>query len=88
MEGETGEHQESNKEQNNESSEKESEGQLPLKKFGESGKELESIFIQKLKELRRSNIEEIQPRGKLEKLKMPTVIQESSEQILGKYLLG
>ena len=31
-------------------------------------------------------MEEIQPREKLEKLKMPTVIQESTERIPGKYL--
>ena len=31
-------------------------------------------------------MEEIQPREKLEKLKMPTVTQESAERILGKYL--
>ena len=31
-------------------------------------------------------MEEIQPRRKLEKLKMPTVIQESAERTLEKYL--
>ena len=65
---------------------KESESQPLPEKNGESDKEMESISIQKLKELRRSNMEEIQPRGKLEKLKMPTVIQDSAERILRKYL--
>ena len=60
VEGETGEHQESSKEKNNKSNEKESERQPLLEKTGESDKELKSIFIQKLK-LRRSNMEEIQP---------------------------
>ena len=31
-------------------------------------------------------MEETQPQEKMEKLKMPTVIQESAEWILGKYL--
>ena len=56
------------------------------KKIGESDKELESIFIQKLKELWRNNMEEIQPREKLEKIKVPTVIRESAERIPEKYL--
>ena len=54
--------------------------------INEDVKELEQLFIQQLKGLKRSTMFEIEPREKLSKLKMPTELQESADRILDQHM--
>ena len=54
--------------------------------INEEDKELEQLFIQELKSLKRSTMFEIEPREKLSKLKMPTELQESADRILDQHM--
>ena len=49
-------------------------------------KDLEKKFINQLQNLKRSSLEVLPPRNRLEKLKMTKSIEESAERILEKYL--
>ena len=54
--------------------------------INEEDKELEQLFIQQLKGLKRSTMFEIEPREKLSKLKMPTELQGSADRILDQHM--
>ena len=54
--------------------------------INEEDKELQQLFIQKLKGLKRSTMFEIEPREKLSKLKMPTELEESADRILDQHM--
>ena len=56
--------------------------------INEEDKELEQLFVQQLEGLKHSTMFEIEPREKLNKLKMPTELQESADRILDQYLHG